>query len=315
MTGARGSPREQNPAYRACTYGDAAKKRHPLFRAATATGRTAGAGAVPGEAEKPGKEKRRRTGIPCGRHRQHGIFFDVSPADGDPRRTYPAKQRLQMVDPGHDHARDVHGRAGRDGSQRRAAGHHVGFRHRHLDGRMGHHRLHDHHDRHAPLGGLVRRPLREQTHLYSGAGALHARVVALRQSPGRPVSDRGTRPARRRQRHHPVTGTGDRDPRIPPRAARPGARPVGNGGGRLDLVRSPAGRLSGRRIQLAQNLRRERPRGSVRHPALGLYPERMEKPGAAPVRLAGIRGHRALHAAGDLRAGAGQLADQPRRLG
>ena len=57
------------------------------------------------------------------------------------------------------------------------------------------------------------------------------------------------------------------------------------------------------------------PVGSVRHPALGLYPERMEKPGAAPVRLAGIRGHRALHAAGDLCAGAGQLADQPRRLG
>lgn len=74
------------------------------------------------------------------------LFLTYQPADGDPRRTYPAKQRLQMVDPGHDHARDVHGRAGRDGSQRRAAGHHVGFRHRHLDGRMGHHRLHDHHD-------------------------------------------------------------------------------------------------------------------------------------------------------------------------
>lgn len=58
MTGARGSPREQNPAYRACTYGDAAFQRHPLFSGRYRNGTDGGEREEhPGEAEKARKGK------------------------------------------------------------------------------------------------------------------------------------------------------------------------------------------------------------------------------------------------------------------
>ena len=129
--------------------------------------------------------------VPAGGIR-HWHFFEPATPNDDTPRTYPARRRLQMVDSGHDHARDLHGRARRHGGQRRASGHHVGLPHRHLLGRMGHHGLHDHHDRHAPFGRVVRRPLRQQTRLYPRNGAVHPGFVALRKSPQRHVPDRLT---------------------------------------------------------------------------------------------------------------------------
>ena len=59
MTGARGSPREQNPAYRACTYGDAAFQRHPLFSGRYRNGTDGGEREEhPGEAEKARERKK-----------------------------------------------------------------------------------------------------------------------------------------------------------------------------------------------------------------------------------------------------------------
>ena len=65
MTGARGSPREQNPAYRACTYRDAAFQRHPLFSGRYRNGTDGGSGrSTRGRRRKPGKGKTQKDGRP-----------------------------------------------------------------------------------------------------------------------------------------------------------------------------------------------------------------------------------------------------------
>ena len=255
MTEVRGSPRKQNPAYRTCTYGTFSFRERSFFfrrslirirgfcRPAASrfdspnAGRTDCSAAAVQAAGFPRPSVRRR----CG-----GIFFDALPRNGESARTHTAKQRLQMVDSGHDHARNVHGRAGRDGGERRTAGDHVGLRHRHLVGRMGHHGLHDYDDDHASVGRVVCGPVRQQTRLHARTGAVHARLVALRQGFERPVPDRGAGLAGRRKRHHTSAGTGDRDARVQARGARSGAGSVVDGRGGFDLVRAAAGRLSGR---------------------------------------------------------------------
>ena len=72
----------------------------------------------------------------------------------------------------------------------------------------------DYHDAHAAFGGLDCRPHRQQTDVYSGVGALHLRIVALRPRRERYVPDFGPCPARLRQRHHPIARPGDRYPGV-----------------------------------------------------------------------------------------------------
>lgn len=100
-----------------------------------------------------------------------------------------------MVDFEPRDARDFHGRDGRDGRERRPADHYVGVSHPHFDRRMGHYGLYDYHDAHAAFGGLDRRPYRQQADVYSGVGALHLRIVALRPCRERYVPDFGPCPA------------------------------------------------------------------------------------------------------------------------
>ena len=159
-----------------------------------------------------------------------------------------------MVDFEPRDARDFHGRDGRDGRERRPADHYVGISHPHFDRRMGHYGLYDYHDAHAAFGGLDRRPHRQQTDVYSGVGALHLRIVALRPRRERYVPDFGPCPARLRQRHHPVARPGDRHPGVSSATAGTGPGVVVGGGRRFDLVRSSDRRVSGGRFHAGAQL-------------------------------------------------------------
>ena len=217
-----------------------------------------------------------------------------------------------MVDFEPRDARDFHGRDGRDGRERRPADHYVGISHPHFDRRMGHYGLYDYHDAHAAFGGLDRRPHRQQTDVYSGVGALHLRIVALRPRRERYVPDFGPCPARLRQRHHPIARPGDRYPGVSSATAGAGPGVVVGGGRRFDLVRSSDRRLSGGRLQLAPDLRCQCSCGTGGHSVCNFYPEGVARCPCGQFRLAGFSVRGLFHAPFYLRTGPMQFAFESR---
>lgn len=215
-----------------------------------------------------------------------------------------------MVDFEPRDAQDFHGRDGRDGRERRPADHYVGISHPHFDRRMGHYGLYDYHDAHAAFGGLDRRPHRQQTDVYSGVGALHLRIVALR--PRR--SDMFLISARALQGFGSgiiqslglaiVTREFLRNS-----GAGPGV--VVGGGRRFDLVRSSDRRLSGGRLQLAPDLRCQCSCGTGGHSVCNFYPEGVARCPCGQFRLAGFSVRGLFHAPFDLRTGPGNSPSNP----